>query len=129
MRGTFDINAITTGSTAAFHAAHPDRVEAFLKVRMAELPTLETYLRHVIGRADSDVSSRVREIAVPTLVMVGDDEDHGSTPGDTHLDFARRLARDIPGAKFVVLPGQGHHYAFYAPAETNRLIREFLAGT
>jgi pimeloyl-ACP methyl ester carboxylesterase len=120
--------AILTGCTAAFYAAHRDQVEDFLKVRMAELPSLEVYLRHVIGRAESDTSSRAKDIRAPTLVTVGDDEDHGSATGDTHLDFAKRLARDIPGAKFVVLPGEGHHYPFYSPQKTNGIIREFLAG-
>jgi len=118
--------AINTGCTKAFYAAHPDQVEAFLKVRMAELPSLEIYLRHVIGRAESDTSSRAKEIRAPTLVMVGEDEDHGSVPGDTHLHFAKRLAREIPNVKFVVLPDEGHHYPFYSPRKTNRIIRDFL---
>jgi len=118
---------INTGCTAAFYAAQRDQVDAFLKVRMADLPPLETYLRHVIGRAESDFSSRLKDIRVPTLVMVGDDEDHGSATGDTHLHFAKILARDIPGAKFVILPGEGHHYPFYSPQKTNEIIREFLA--
>ena len=120
--------AIETGCTKAFYAAHPDRVEAFLKVRTAELPSLEHYLRHVIGRAESDVSSRMSEIRVPTLVMVGDDEDHGSVTGDSHLDFAKMMARGIANAKFVILPGEGHHYPFYSPEKTNKIIRDFLAG-
>jgi pimeloyl-ACP methyl ester carboxylesterase len=119
-------SAIRTGCTKAFHAAHPDRVEAFLAIRTANLPSLETYLGHVIGRAESDTSSRVKEIRAPTLVLVGDDEDHGSASGDTHLYFARMLARDIPNARFVMLPGEGHHYPFYSPEKTNAAIREFL---
>src|SRR5581483_2703053 len=63
--------AIRTGCTAAFYAANRDKVEDFLKVRMADLPTLETYLGHVVGRTESDTSSRLKEIKVPTLVMVG----------------------------------------------------------
>ena len=120
--------AIRTGCTAAFYAAHREQVEAFLKVRMAELPTLEIYLRHVVGRAESDTGSRLKDIRAPTLVMVGDDEDHGSATGETHLYFAGKLARDIPGASFVVLPGEGHHYPFYSPQKTQQIIREFLAG-
>jgi pimeloyl-ACP methyl ester carboxylesterase len=93
---------------------------------MAELPTLGVYLRHVIGRAESDTGARLKEIRAPTLVMVGDDEDHGSATGETHRYFAEKLARDIPGAKFVVLPGEGHHYPFYSPQKTHQIIRTFL---
>ncbi len=120
--------AIRTGCTKAYYAANRDKVESFLKVRMANLPTLETYLGHVVGRTESDVSSRHKEIKAPTLVMVGDDEGHGSTPGDSHLDFAKVLARDIPNAKFVTFAGEGHHYPFYSPDNTNKAIREFVGG-
>ena len=119
--------AIRTGCTEAFYANHRDKVEAFLKVRMANLPTLENYLGYVVGRADSDTTSRLGEIRAPTLVTVGDHEDHGSVAGDTHLHFAKILASKIPNAKFVIFPDQGHHYPFYAPELTNRTIREFLS--
>ncbi len=122
-------SAIRTGCTKEFHAAHPDRVEAFLAIRTANLPSLETYLGYVIGRADSDTSARLDQIRSPTLVLVGEDEDHGSDSGDTHLYFARILARDIPNARFVMLPGEGHHYLFYSPEKTNTVIREFLSNS
>jgi len=122
-------SAIEAGCTKEFYAEHTDLVEAFLKVRMANLPPLETYLGHVVGRSESDTTSKLKQISAPTLVMVGDDEDHGSASGDTHLHFAKILAREIPGAKFVVFPGQGHHYPFYSPQATNRAIRDFLASS
>jgi 3-oxoadipate enol-lactonase len=125
--GHIRAGAISTGCTKDFYARHRDKVEAFLALRMADLPTLETYLGHVVGRADSDTSSRLKEIKVPTLVMVGEDEDHGSATGDTHLKFAKIFAREIPDATFVMLPGCGHHYPFYEPELTTKIIREFLA--
>jgi len=45
----------------------------------------------------------------------------------SHLDFAKSLAAEIPGAKLVVLPDQGHYYYFSDAATTNRVIREFIA--
>jgi pimeloyl-ACP methyl ester carboxylesterase len=119
-------SATATGCTKEFYASHPAKVEAFLKVRMADLPPLETYLGYVIGRAESDTSSRLKDIRAPTLVMVGDDEDHGSASGETHFQFAKLLAQEIPNAKFIVLPDEGHHYPFYSPDKTNKVIREFL---
>lgn len=119
-------SAIRTGCTKAFYEAHPDRVEAFLEIRTANLPSLETYLGYVVGRAESDTSSRAKEIRSPTLVLVGEDEDHGAASGDTHLYFAHILARDIPNARLVMLPGEGHHYLFYSPEKTNAAIRAYL---
>ena len=120
--------AIRTGCTKDYYAENRQKVDDFVKLRMADLPTLETYLGHVVGRTESDTSSRLKEIGAPTLVMVGDDEDHGSS-GDSHLHFAKILARDIPKAKFVMFAGAGHHYPFYSPATTNKAIRDFLAGS
>lgn len=102
-------------------------MDAFLEVRMAGMPTLETYLGHVVGRTDSDTTSRLGDIRAPTLVMIGEDEDHNSASGDTHLHFAKVLAREIPNAKFVSFPGEGHHYPFYSPDLTNKTIRTFLS--
>ena len=118
--------AIETGCTKAFYAEHRDVVEAFLAVRMAKLPSLETYLGHVVARQESDTTSRLKDIRAPTLVMVGDDEGHGSGGGSTHLDFAQILSRDIANAQLVVFPGAGHHYPFLTPDRTNRAIRDFL---
>jgi pimeloyl-ACP methyl ester carboxylesterase len=121
-------HAIEAGFTKAYVATHPAEIERFLKVRLADPPPLEIFLRHVIGRQEFDSGDRVKHIAVPTLVMVGDDEGHGRPGARTHLDFAKSLAADIPGARLVVLEGQGHYYYFSAAEQTNRIIREFIAG-
>jgi pimeloyl-ACP methyl ester carboxylesterase len=115
------------GFTAAYHAAHPDEVARFFKVRLADPPPLPIYLGHVVGRQQYDSGDRLKSLDVPTLVLIGDDEDHGSMGGTTHLAHARNLARDIPGAKLVVLEGQGHYYYFSAPELMNRAIRAFLS--
>lgn len=120
-------SALETGCTAAFYAANRELVDGFIELMLEGVPTVETYLRHVIGRSESDTTSQIGRIAAPALVMVGDDERH-SDSGDTHYDFAHVLAKGISGAKLVVFPGEGHHYPFYAPETTNRAIREFLAG-
>ena len=55
-----------------------------------------------------------------TLVAVGElDKSDFHRIGD-------RLAREIPGARHAVIPGAGHLPALERPAETSRLIREFL---
>lgn len=115
------------GFTRAFYEANQAMCDKFIKVRMSNLLPLENFLAYVVNRQASDTTSKLKDIKVPTLVMVGDDEDHHSS-GPTHLHFAKLLAKEIPGAKFVMLPGQGHHYPFVAPELTNKTIREFLAG-
>lgn len=117
-------HTISVGSGKGI-AAHPERVEEFLSARMASLVPLETYLRYVIARQAHDTSGRLKEITVPVLVMVGEEEGH-SLSDHTHFDTARRYATELPDAELVVIPGQGHFYPFYDPETTHREIRAFL---
>ncbi len=120
--------AIDNGFTKTWAAANAREIERFIAVRCANPPPLEIFLRHVLGRQAFDLGARVKEIAAPTLVMVGDDEDRGPPGHVTHFAYAKTLAADIPGARHKVLAGQGHYYYFSAPDATNRAIRDFAAG-
>jgi pimeloyl-ACP methyl ester carboxylesterase len=119
-------HVFNVGFTKAHYEANKEICDRFIAVRMSNLVPLETFLGHVIGRQASDTTSKLKDIKVPTLVMIGEDEDHHATDL-SHLQSAKLLAAQIPGAKFVMLPGQGHHYPFVAPETTNKTIREFLA--
>ncbi len=118
-------HTIETGFTPEFFAAHPDVVENFLKVRMGGIAPLPCYLRHVIARQEHDTGARLKEIKVPTLVLIGDDEHH-ATSDLSHRESADMLRREIAHAKFVVLPNQRHHYFISDPTAVHRVIREFI---
>lgn len=118
-------HTIETGWTPEFVAAHRDLIENFLEIRMSGIAPLENYLYFVLARQEHDHTARLRQITVPTLVLVGDDEHHGAADR-THYDAAHQLARDIPNAKLVILPGEGHHYLATNPDTAHRVIREFL---
>jgi len=115
------------GFTKTYYEANKEVCDKFIAVRMSNLPSLESFLGYVVNRQESDTSSKLKNIDVPTLIMIGEDEDHHAT-GLTHLQSAKLLAKEIAGAKYVMLPGQGHHYPFVAPEMTNKVIREFLSG-
>jgi 3-oxoadipate enol-lactonase len=59
-------------------------------------------------------------IRAPTLVVVGELDKR-----DFRL-ISERLAREIPDARHAVVEGSGHLPSLERPAETSRLIREFL---
>jgi len=59
-------------------------------------------------------------VRAPALVVVGELDKQ-----DFHR-ISERLAREIPGARRVVIEGSGHLPALERPDETSRLIREFL---
>jgi pimeloyl-ACP methyl ester carboxylesterase len=92
---------------------------------MSGIAPLENYLHFVLARQGHDHTNRLKEIRVPTLVLVGDDERHGASDR-SHWESAHHLAQEIPNATLVVLPGEGHHYLATNPDAAHRAIRAFI---
>ena len=118
-------HTIQVGFTPEFVRSRPERLKLFFRARLANLCPVEFYLRHVLARQSHDTSARLKDIKVPTLVMVGDRE------GDPSVVMSHRmssdiLAKGIPGAKFVLLANQKHNYFASAPEEVHLIVREFL---
>jgi pimeloyl-ACP methyl ester carboxylesterase len=67
-----------------------------------------------------DLKDRLSRMAVPTLVMVGDEDDHCLQPG-------LFLKRTVPAAGLAVLPKTGHTLNLEEPALFNHLLAEFIA--
>ena len=120
-------HSLEVGFTPEFISANRAAVEEFLAVRLANPPPLEAFLRTVVARQETDTSRRLKDIRVPTLVTVGEAEGQPDASGISHVSSSELLAREIPGARFVVIPGQGHYYPFVDPTTTHRIIRDFLA--
>lgn len=118
-------HTIQVGFTDEFVTTHSDRVEEFFRTRLANLCPVEFYLRHVLARQSHDTRDRLKNLRVPTLVMVGEHEGDPNLPM-THRASSEMLARAIPGAQFVILPGQKHNYLASAPETAHRIIRDFL---
>jgi class 3 adenylate cyclase len=70
---------------------------------------------------DIDVRHVAPAINVPTLII------HATEDRVCHVENARFLARTIPNAKYVELPG-GDHVPWFDPDQTIAEIREFLTG-
>src|SRR5499433_4005836 len=115
-------HTILVGWTDDYVKQHPEKIEAYLKVRMFNLCPVEFYLRHVLARQSHDTSGRLKDIHVPTLVMVGEHE------GDPKVVMSHRmssdiLAKGIPNAKFVLLANQKHNYCASDPETVHKIIR------
>src|SRR5439155_1434594 len=104
---------------------YPQRVEKYLEVRMSNLCPVEFYLRHLIARQSHDTSLRLKDIRVPTLILVGED-DRNVTSDINHRRSSEILAQGIPDSKLVVLSGERHSYFFANPDVAHKTIREFL---
>jgi len=118
-------HTIQVGFTDEFVKGEPERLEAFFRTRLANLCPVEFYLRHVLARQAHDTSQRLKDIRVPTLVIVGEKEGDANLPM-THRMSADILARGIPNAKLVVLPNQKHNYFASDPETVHKIIRDFL---
>ena len=118
-------HTIQVGFTNEFVTTHTDRVEEFFRTRLANLCPVEFYLRHVLARQSHDTRERLKNIRVPTLVLVGEHEGDPNL-ASTHRASSEMLAKTIPGAQFVILPGQKHNYFASAPETAHRIIRDFL---
>ncbi|MGL5138196.1 MAG: alpha/beta fold hydrolase [Beijerinckiaceae bacterium] len=104
---------------------HPSRLddhELEAEVRgMATATGPQRYVRQqraLLGRPN--YADELAAITVPALVIVGE-QDLITPPAD-----ALTMAKDIPGAHLLVLPGCGHLSTLEKPAETSEALRELL---
>lgn len=109
--------------TALISAHGPGRERA---LRLARAFMLSTPVEGWIGALEAmknrdDATPWLAGIAVPSLVLVG--EDDALTP----VAAATVLAEGIPGAELVVLPGAGHLANLEHPAGCNDAFDGFLA--
>ena len=72
--------------------------------------------------AAADLRPGLADIAVPTLVLSGEQDIRAPRP------VAEALHDAIPGSRLVVVPGAGHEVALEAPEAFDREVRAFLAG-
>ena len=94
-------------------------IEKHERVRMQYLIPPFAYHRQIEAVMKYDVSKRLNEIRVPTMVMTGRD-DILVPPENSKL-----IASRIPRAKLVELPG-GHLFFTEYPAEFNSAVIEFV---
>jgi len=66
-----------------------------------------------------DLEAGLRSMAVPTLVIVGDEDDHCLQPG-------LFLKRTIPACGLLVIPKTGHTLNLEEPEQFNRAVGDFI---
>jgi pimeloyl-ACP methyl ester carboxylesterase len=97
-------------------------VQAFYRLVWSQHAKLEEYLRLCIARSNWEATHRLADVAVPTLVVVGDSDIVGSN----HIQQAAVLAKRIPNAESKILKGQSHGFFWQAPEATNAWITEWI---
>ncbi len=76
----------------------------------------------ITGLASFDVTGRLAEIRIPTLVM------HGAQDRIVPAANAQQLADGIAGSRLVIFPVAGHSYITDAAQAANQEVLHFLAG-
>jgi 3-oxoadipate enol-lactonase len=105
----------------------PDQVNPAVRERAREQLALaskrEAELKQAkIVRIQPPAGTRLGEIHVPTLVIVGDQDLRAVQ------QTVDALAEGIPGARKVVIHGAAHVPNMERPEEFNRIVLDFLAG-
>lgn len=80
---------------------------------------MKTYMRILERLGEHDASRYLEEIDVPTLIIAGDRDLF------TPRSAAERMARRIPGAELLVVPGGTHYVAIEYPELVNLRIEKF----
>lgn len=112
------LGALLTGAT---HADRPALIDQIRSIMSANSPA------GVVGGLEAmkhrpDVTADLAAVALPTLVLVG--EDDATSPPDE----VRSWQEAIPGSRLVVLPRAGHLSNLEAPDEFNAAVVDFLEG-
>ena len=102
------------------HGERPELVARVRQIIEANPPRgITDALAGLAARADS--TPTLREIRVPTLVLVG--EEDAITP----VAEAETLHHGVAGSRMAVIPRAGHLSSLENPDEFNRQVRSFLA--
>jgi 3-oxoadipate enol-lactonase len=103
-----------------FAGRHPEEIDAFVEIARHRPMTREAYLRQLQACRAHDVSERLDEIGVPTLVI------HGEVDPLVPVENGRLLAERIRGAELIVYADTGHIPEVERVQEFNRDLLAFL---
>src|SRR5262249_20094605 len=102
----------------------PEDVDPAVRARVAEMQRQAHGLPREWGDEElltPDLAQRLGEIDVPTLALVGEEDQPDM------LAIVERLAREIPGARQTTIPSTAHVPSMERPREFDELVLPFLA--
>jgi pimeloyl-ACP methyl ester carboxylesterase len=110
----FVVNALAPDAPAQL-------VDEIVAHRLKHPPNREGWFALAAAGASHDVAARLRDIAVPTLVV------HGTADNVVDVRNAKLMADTIPGARLELYEGVGHLLPWERPQEFTALVEEFLS--
>jgi pimeloyl-ACP methyl ester carboxylesterase len=109
---------LSIGQLGFAEGAAPNSVE-FAKTECLRCDSTIGYWDFVACNA-FDMRNRIHEVAIPTLVLVGDEDQL------TPVKWAAYLADKITNAQLKVIPQAGHFVMLERPDEVNQAIIDYL---
>ena len=100
-------------------AAPPD-AQPLVRQMVVENERLWTVDRSLM-RATRPAFDRLESVRVPTLVLIGEHDEWQMEPAEI-------IARRVPGARLVRVPGGGHLLNLTSPQDFDAALRSFLPG-
>jgi len=102
--------------------SQPERFEEILAARLEQPTSVETIEAHVAACYDFYAHGcAVERIDAPALVI------HGDADLIVPVENGRALARRLPNARYVELPGRGHNLMLEDPELFNGIVLDFLS--
>jgi pimeloyl-ACP methyl ester carboxylesterase len=111
---------MTTITAPGFAAREPGAIEALVALAEAQPTPASVFARQLAAITASSRMARLGDVTRPTLVVHGT-EDPLVPPAN-----GAALARTIPGARLVELPGCGHLPMWECPGRLAEIMSEFL---
>jgi 3-oxoadipate enol-lactonase len=105
--------------TEGFRKNHPEKVKPV--AALIEKTPVPGYVGCCAAIPKINVTSRLKEIRTPTLVICGND-DPATPPA-----MAREIQENIPGAKLALIPQAAHLANIEQPEAFNRALADFLS--
>ena len=113
-------SALERWFTPAYRSRSPEVIDQVRSWITRNDPAVYSRIYRVLAEGDAEIVQGLERIGCPTLVMTGED-DPGNTPA-----MSRGMARLIPGARLVVLPGLRHMALAESPQAVNVPLCAFL---
>ena len=114
------VDVVLPGLLGATTKEHRPLVYGRVKALVHAAPPAAVAWAQRAMAARPDSFATLRAVGVPSLVVVGE-EDELSSPSD-----APAMAEALPDSRLVRIPAAGHLSAMEAPGEFNAAVREFL---
>ncbi len=88
--------------------------------QLVDPPRYKDYINQNEALKNFDMRDSIKDIIQPTLILSGS-KDKMSIPGEI-----QSIHEEIPNSKLEIIPGVGHAFNIESPAETNRIIWNFV---